>query len=72
MSRITPEQAGFSLTEDDEGEKSMIEQEEDVLTQISPETPKKRRVPGLGAGQIIIHPSFYDPMTEEELQDWGY
>ena len=65
------EQTGFSPAEDHEVEEGTTEQE-DALAQLSQETPKKKRVPGLGAGRIIIHPSFYDPMTEEELQDWGY
>lgn len=35
--------------------------------------PKKRTEPrpiGLAKGTITIHPSFYDPMTEEELDDF--
>src|SRR4029453_1147955 len=35
--------------------------------------PKKRLEPrpiGLAKGTITIHPSFYDPMTEEELNDF--
>lgn len=54
-----------------EGNEIIIEQEGSVLARISPETPKQKRVPGLGAGRITIHPSFYDPMTDEELKDWG-
>jgi antitoxin (DNA-binding transcriptional repressor) of toxin-antitoxin stability system len=35
--------------------------------------PKKRTEPrpiGLAKGTTTIHPSFYDPMTEEELDDF--
>lgn len=35
--------------------------------------PKKRTEPrpiGLAKGTITIHPSFYDPMTEEELDEF--
>ncbi len=31
----------------------------------------KKRVPGLGAGESVVHPRLFDPMTEEELKDWG-
>lgn len=71
MSIETPGQVGFSPTKDHEVEESIIEQEEDVLAQTLPEPQKRKRVPGLGAGRITIHPSFFDPMTEEELEDWG-
>jgi prevent-host-death family protein len=33
--------------------------------------PRKRRVPGRLKGKIRIHPSFFDPMTKEELAEWG-
>lgn len=32
---------------------------------------KKKRVPGRLKGKIRIHPSFFDPMTKEELAEWG-
>jgi len=31
----------------------------------------KKRVPGRLKGKIHIHPSFFDPMTKEELAEWG-
>jgi antitoxin (DNA-binding transcriptional repressor) of toxin-antitoxin stability system len=31
----------------------------------------KKRVPGKWKGKIDIHPSFFDPMTKEELAEWG-
>lgn len=31
----------------------------------------KKRVPGRLKGKIRIHPSFFDPMTKEELAEWG-
>jgi prevent-host-death family protein len=35
------------------------------------EQPKKGQRPlGLARGQVIIHDSFFDPMTEEELALW--
>lgn len=32
--------------------------------------PKKPRPIGLAEGSVTIHPSFFDPMTEEELAEW--
>ncbi|MGH9740895.1 MAG: type II toxin-antitoxin system Phd/YefM family antitoxin [Candidatus Acidiferrum sp.] len=32
---------------------------------------RKKRVPGSFKGKIHIHPSFFDPMTKEELAEWG-
>jgi antitoxin (DNA-binding transcriptional repressor) of toxin-antitoxin stability system len=32
---------------------------------------RKKRVPGRLKGKIRIRPSFFDPMTKEELADWG-
>jgi prevent-host-death family protein len=34
-------------------------------------TQKKKRVPGRLKGKIHVHPSFFDPMTKEELAEWG-
>ena len=31
----------------------------------------KKRVPGRWKGKIRLHPSFFDPMTKEELAEWG-
>lgn len=33
-------------------------------------TPRKPRPIGLAKGSIEIHPSFFEPMTEEELAPW--
>ena len=33
---------------------------------------RKKRVPGKYKGRISMKPSFFDPMTPEELKDWGY
>lgn len=41
------------------------------LVPIGPEeTGKTRRPIGLAKGLIEIHPSFFDPMSEEELAEW--
>ncbi len=31
----------------------------------------RKRVPGKYKGLIKIHPSYFKPMTKEELKDWG-
>ena len=33
--------------------------------------PAKKRVSGKWKGKIRIHPTFFDPMTKEELAEWG-
>jgi antitoxin (DNA-binding transcriptional repressor) of toxin-antitoxin stability system len=35
-----------------------------------PETKKKNLGRGAWKGQVVIHPSFYDDMTPEELSLW--
>jgi antitoxin (DNA-binding transcriptional repressor) of toxin-antitoxin stability system len=32
---------------------------------------QKRRTPGRFKDRITIEPSFFEPMTPEELKDWG-
>lgn len=34
------------------------------------ESPRPKRELGLFKGQIVLHPGWDDPMTEEELADW--
>lgn len=41
------------------------------LVPVEVEQPKKPpRKLGLARGKITIHPSFFDPMTEDELAEW--
>lgn len=35
------------------------------------EKAPKKRVPGKWKGKIRMRPSFFDPMTKEELAQWG-
>jgi antitoxin (DNA-binding transcriptional repressor) of toxin-antitoxin stability system len=35
-----------------------------------PQAPKKPRPMGSARGEFTIHPSFFEPMTEDELADW--
>lgn len=32
--------------------------------------PRKPRPMGLARGEFTVHPSFFEPMTEDELADW--
>lgn len=41
------------------------------LVPVEGSPPKKPRPIGLAEGSVTIHPSFFEPMTEEELAD-GY
>ena len=41
----------------------------EMVSVFTPRTPRERRL-GLSKGKITIHPSFYDPMDEEELKLW--
>ena len=33
---------------------------------------RKKRTPDKYKGRISMKPSFFDPMTPEDLKDWGY
>ncbi len=52
------------------------ERGEEVPAEGKPHEPvapvnKPKRQPGGFAGQIVIHDSFFDPMTEDELREFG-
>ena len=40
------------------------------LVAVENAAPKKPRPIGLAEGSVTIQPSFFDPMTDEELADW--
>ncbi len=42
-----------------------------VVKIIALKNGSKKRVPGRLKGKIHIHPSFFEPMTKEELAEWG-
>jgi len=56
------------------GETVIIARRNEPVAKLVPvgpeETGKKRRPIGLAKGLIEIHPSFFDPMSEEELAQW--
>ncbi len=53
------------------GEDIVIARNGEPLVKLVP-VPKERkpRVPGRGKGKIWIAPDCFDPMTEEELEEW--
>ena len=42
-----------------------------VVKLIAVDKHSRKRVPGRLKGKIRIHPSFFAPMTKEELAEWG-
>ena len=43
-----------------------------VVKLVAVGSSRKRRIPGKYKGRISIKPSFFNPMNDEELKDWGY
>jgi antitoxin (DNA-binding transcriptional repressor) of toxin-antitoxin stability system len=42
-----------------------------VAKLVALDRPGKKRIPGSLKGKIRIHASFFDPMSKEELAEWG-
>ena len=57
-----------------DGEEVIIARGDKPAVRMEPVAKKPKRQPGAFAGQIVIHDSFWEPMTEEELALWegGY
>lgn len=53
------------------GEDIVIARNDEVVLSLVP-IGKRSRVPGKFKGQFSLPDSFFDPMTEEELKEWGY
>lgn len=54
------------------GEEFSITQDGQVIAVLSPvEDPERRAALGMFRGRIWMSPDFDDPLTEEELRDWG-
>lgn len=55
------------------GEEIVITDDGTPTMLLVPVGPKSdRRKPGRFRGQFTVPDSFFDPMTDEELKDWGY
>jgi antitoxin (DNA-binding transcriptional repressor) of toxin-antitoxin stability system len=54
------------------GDEVSITQDGEVVALLIPaEDPNRRRALGMFRGRIWMSPDFNDPLTEEELQEWG-
>jgi prevent-host-death family protein len=39
---------------------------------VAVEQPPKTRILGGWEGKFVVGPEFFEPLTEEELKEWGY
>jgi prevent-host-death family protein len=53
------------------GEEVIIARNNEPVVKLVPVQPRPNRQRGSLKGQIVIHDSFFDPMTDEELEQWG-
>jgi prevent-host-death family protein len=53
------------------GEEVVIARNNEPVVKLVPVRIRPERRRGALRGQIVIHDSFYDPLTEEELKAWG-
>ena len=54
------------------GEEFSITRDGQVIAILSPaEDPERRAALGMFRGRIWMSPDFNDPLTDEELRDWG-
>jgi prevent-host-death family protein len=53
------------------GEEVVIARNNEPVVKLVPVQPRPKRQRGSLKGQIVIHDSFFDPMTDEELEQWG-
>ena len=43
-----------------------------VVKLVAIQSVSKKRIPGMLKGQIWSAPDAFDPLSDEELRDWGY
>jgi prevent-host-death family protein len=53
------------------GEEVVIARNNEPVVKLVPIQPRPKRRFGSLKGQIVIHDSFFDPLSDEELEDWG-
>ena len=54
-----------------QGEEIVIARNGEPLVKLVPVSkPREPRIPGRSKGKIWIAPDCFDPMTEEELEEW--
>lgn len=53
------------------GEDVVIARNNEPLVKLVPVEPRPKRQRGTLKGSVVIHDSFFDPITDEELEEWG-
>lgn len=52
------------------GEEIVIARSGEPVAKLVPVHKPQPRVPGRWKGKIVIHDSFFEPLSEDELKDW--
>jgi prevent-host-death family protein len=52
------------------GEEIVIARSGQPVAKLVPVQKSQPRVPGRWKGKIVIHDSFFEPLSEEELKEW--
>lgn len=53
------------------GEEVVIARNNEPVVKLVPVLSRPKRKRGLLRGQVVIHDSFFDPITAEDLRNWG-
>lgn len=53
------------------GEEVVIARNNEPVVKLVPVQPRAKRQRGTLKGSVVVHDSFFDPMSEEELAAWG-
>lgn len=54
------------------GEEVIITREEKPVARlVAIEEVKKQRVPGSMKGELVVGPEFFEPLSDDELGEWG-
>ena len=59
------------IREAESGKEVVITRGKEPVAKLVPIEKSKKRVPGMFKGQIWAAPDAFDPLTDEELRDWG-
>jgi len=59
------------IKEAESGKEVVITRSKKKVAKIVPIATPKKRVPGMFKGQLWAAPDAFDPLTDEELRDWG-
>jgi prevent-host-death family protein len=60
------------IREAQKGKEVVITRGKDPVAKIVPITAPKQRVPGSMKGQIWAAPGAFDPLTDEEMREYGF